>query len=142
MTQAKNGDTVKVHYTGTLNDGTEFDSSREGDPLEFTLGENQVIAGFENAVIGMTPQESKTVQIPSDDAYGPRQDNMVAVVERNQFPDDISLEIGQQLNLQLDNDRTLTVRVADMSDEKVTLDGNHPLAGEDLNFEIELVDIA
>jgi len=141
MPEAKNGDTVKVHYTGTLEDGTEFDSSRDGDPLEFTLGAQQVIPGFEQGVLGMNPSDTKTIHIPCDEAYGPQRKDMIAVVARDQLPQDLSPEIGQQLSLQLENDRTLIVRIADINDEQVTLDANHPLAGETLTFDIELMEI-
>lgn len=140
MTQAERGDTVRVHYTGTLAGGEQFDSSAGRDPLEFTLGDGMVIPGFESAVTGMAVGESKTFDIPSDQAYGPRRDEMVMQVERNQFPDHIDPEVGQQLQMQQGN-QAFVVTVAEVNDDAVTLDGNHPLAGQDLTFTIELVEI-
>jgi FKBP-type peptidyl-prolyl cis-trans isomerase 2 len=141
MMQAKNGDIVKVHYTGKLIDGTEFDSSVERNPLQFTLGEGQLIPGFEQAVLGMNLGESKTVKIPADQAYGPHRDEMVMVVERDRFPAQISPEIGQQFEIRQSDDQAFVVVVTDVSTSSVTLDGNHPLAGEDLIFDIQLVEI-
>lgn len=141
MTQAKKGDTVKVHYTGTLDDGSVFDSSRKRDPLQFTIGENQVIPGFEDAVIGMNPDETKNVKVKAENAYGPHLEEMVVKFERDQFPDDLQPEVGQQLQVRRADDRTLIVRVTGITETHVTLDANHPLAGEDLTFEIELVEI-
>lgn len=142
MSQAKKGDTVKVHYTGTLTDGTEFDSSEGREPLEFTIGENQVIAGFEKAVIGMSPGETVRIEIKVDDAYGPRNADLVATVSRDQLPEGFKPAIGQQLQLTRDDNSSLIVSIIDISETEVTLDANHPLAGEDLTFSIELVEIA
>lgn len=142
MTQAQQGDTVKVHYTGKLDDGTVFDSSTSGDPLEFTIGSGSIIPGFEKAVVGMTPGDSKTEVIPVDDAYGPHREEMVLVVERAQMPADLEPEIGQQLQIQQPSGEAIPVVITDVSDSEVTLDANHPLAGEDLTFDIELVEIA
>jgi FKBP-type peptidyl-prolyl cis-trans isomerase 2 len=141
MAEAKNGDTVKVHYTGKLEDGTVFDSSKGGDPLEFTLGQNQVIPGFEQAVVGMEPGDSKTAQLPPEEAYGPRYDEMVIEVEKQQIPEQIDPQVGQRLQIRQADGRAIGVTVTDVTEEKVTLDGNHPLAGQDLKFDIELVDI-
>lgn len=141
MTQAKQGDTVKVHYTGKLNDGTVFDSSADRDPLEFTVGQGQLIPGFEQAVIGMAPGETKTEKIPADQAYGSRREDMVVQVERQQIPENIPLEVGQRLQIQQAPGRIIPVVVTEVSDSKVTLDANPPLAGQDLIFDIELVDI-
>ncbi|MCT7985582.1 peptidylprolyl isomerase [Laspinema sp. A4] len=142
MTQAKQGDMVTVHYTGKLDDGTVFDSSLDRDPLEFVLGEGQLIAGFEQAVLGMTPGESKTEKIPADEAYGPHRQEMVVEVERQQLPDNIPLDVGQQLQIQQAPDQIIPVVITAISESKVTLDANPPLAGKDLIFEIELVGIA
>jgi peptidylprolyl isomerase len=142
MAQAKSGDTVKVHYTGKLDDGTEFDSSVEDSPLEFTLGEGELIPGFEEAVIGMSPGESKTVRIASAQAYGPHQEEMVLVVEHDQFPPHITPHLGQQLELRHPDGQAVSVTVTEVSPIGITLDANHPLAGQDLIFDIELVDIA
>jgi FKBP-type peptidyl-prolyl cis-trans isomerase 2 len=140
MSQAKNGDTVRLHYTGRLDDGSVFDSSRDRDPLEFTIGEGQVIPGFEAAVNGMAPGEEKQVTIPSDEAYGPRRDDLLMPVSRSQIPEHIEPTVGQQLQMS-QGGQTFVVRIADISDEAVVLDANHPLAGMDLTFDLELVEI-
>ncbi|MBK1706123.1 FKBP-type peptidyl-prolyl cis-trans isomerase [Halochromatium glycolicum] len=142
MSEAKTGDTVKVHYTGTLTDGTQFDSSRGQEPLEFTLGQNQMIGGFEEAVVGMSQGENKTVTIPSTEAYGERNESMVQQVPRSAIPPEIELAPGLMLQAQGPDGETLRFTVADFDDESVTVDGNHPLAGRDLVFELELVEIA
>ncbi|ABN57691.1 MULTISPECIES: FKBP-type peptidyl-prolyl cis-trans isomerase [Methanoculleus] len=141
MAQAKEGDTVKVHYTGKLEDGTVFDTSEERAPLEFTIGSGQIIPGFERAVVGMEPGEAKTATIPPEEAYGPRRDEMTITVDREQFPEDINPEPGQQLQVQQPDGRAAIVVVSDVSESSVTLDANHPLAGQPLTFDIELVDI-
>ena len=141
MAQAKIGDTVQVHYTGRLEDGTEFDSSRNCDPLEFTLGEGEVVPGFENAVIGMETGQKKTVTIPAEEAYGLRHEELMASVELTQFPEDAQPEIGQQYEMQRDDGETFVMTVTDISESEVTMDANHPLAGEDLTFDLELVEI-
>jgi peptidylprolyl isomerase len=142
MTQAKQGDTVKVHYTGKLDDGTVFDSSVERGPLEFTLGAGNVIAGFEQAVTGMNQGESKTVTIPSEEAYGPHRPEMEVQVGRKQFPPDLNPQVGQQLQVKQGDGEVLIVLVTGLTGDKVTLDANHPLAGKDLTFEIELLEVA
>ncbi|QDZ39229.1 peptidylprolyl isomerase [Euhalothece natronophila Z-M001] len=141
MVQAKSGDTVKVHYTGKLADGTVFDSSEGRDPLEFAIGEGQIIPGFEQAVIGMAPGESKTAEISSDEAYGPHRSEMVLEVEREQIPEDIEVQPGQQLQVQHPSGQQIPVVVTEVAESKVTLDANHPLAGQDLTFDIELVNV-
>lgn len=141
MAEAKQGDTVRVHYTGQLDDGTEFDSSRDRDPLEFEVGSGQVIAGFESAVAGMTVGDSCTTKIIAAEAYGPRRDDLVVDIERSQLPADMDLEVGQALQVKDQNDQPFVVHVAAVADESVKLDANHPLAGQDLTFEIELVEI-
>ncbi len=141
MTQAKSGDTVLVHYTGTLDDGTVFDSSLEREPLEFTLGEKQVVPGFENGVIGMDIDETKTVNIPCEQAYGPHNPAQIIEIERDQIPPEMKIEVGQQLQMSADDGQALIVTVMELSDEKVKLDANHMLAGKDLTFEIKLVEI-
>ena len=138
---AKDGNTVKVHYTGTLEDGTIFDTSVGREPLEFTLGEGQLILGFEEAVKGMEVGQSKTVTIPPERAYGPHLDNLVLVIEREQLPENLDPEVGQQLQMQQTDGRTAVVIVTDVSEDTITVDANHPLAGKDLTFEIELVEI-
>lgn len=143
MAPAQNGNTVKVHYTGKLDDGTVFDSSLERDPLEFTLGREEVIPGFEQAVVGLQPDESKTVTIPCDEAYGPYRQEMVMEIERSQFPDDLNPEIGQQFDVKRgEQGNAARVTIVDVADDKITLDANHPLAGKDLTFEIKLIEVS
>jgi peptidylprolyl isomerase len=142
MSQAKHGDTVKVHYTGKLDDGTVFDTSVDREPLEFTIGAGGIIPGFEQAVVGMIPGDSKTELIPTDSAYGPYLEEMVLVIDRQQMPMDVEPEIGQQLQLQHQTGELITVIITDISPDTITLDANHPLAGEDLIFDIQLVEIA
>jgi FKBP-type peptidyl-prolyl cis-trans isomerase 2 len=142
MSAAKSGDTVKVHYTGTLNDGSEFDSSRERDPLEFTIDSGQVIAGFNEAVTGMSVGDSKSVTIPANQAYGEHNPEMVQEVPRSAIPSDIDLHQGMILSARNPEGRNLNFKVVEFNDEKVTVDGNHPLAGEDLNFELKLMEIS
>lgn len=137
---AKSGDTVKVHYTGRLEDGSVFDSSDGRDPLEFTVGSGQVIPGFDEAVSGMSAGEERSVTIPAAAAYGDRKDDLVIVVDRAQLPPGVEPEIGQQLQLSQDG-RGFVVTVADISTESITLDANHPLAGRDLTFDLHLVGI-
>lgn len=140
VAQAKNGDTVRVHYTGTLDDGSQFDSSAGRDPLEFTLGQGQIIPGFEEAVLGMAQGESTSVTIPPEAAYGPRQDHLVLTVDKDQLPEDIDAKVGDHLEMK-GEEQTMVVRVTEVSDTSVTLDANHPLAGKPLKFDIELVEI-
>jgi peptidylprolyl isomerase len=141
MAQAKHGDTVRVHYTGTFDDGTVFDSSAEREPLQFTIGSGQVIPGFDNAVLNMTLGEKKKVNIPADQAYGPRSEELVAEIGRDRLPADLEVEIGQQLQVGLADGGQTVVLIVDLNDETVTLDANHPMAGMDLNFELELIEI-
>lgn len=142
MAQAKQGDKVKVHYTGKLKDGTVFDSSSGREPIEFTIGTGQVIPGFEEGVVGMQEGDKKTVEVPVDLGYGPRRDDLVANFKKSQFPPDITPEVGQRLQMQQPDGKAVQVTVTDVGDEEVTLDANHPLAGEDLTFEVELVEVA
>jgi FKBP-type peptidyl-prolyl cis-trans isomerase 2 len=141
MPQAQSGDLVRIHYTGHLDDGRTFDSSRGGEPLEFTLGEGEVIPGFEEAVVGMKPGESKTVSIAPEDAYGPHRAEMVQEVDRSALPADVQLKPGLQLQAQSRNGEAMVLTVTEVADGTVTLDANHPLAGERLTFEIELVEL-
>jgi len=141
MAQAQAGDLVKVHYTGRLADGTIFDTSMEREPLEFTLGEGELIPGFEQAVLGMTTGESKTATILADQAYGPHRAERVIDVERHHLPSDLHPELGQQLEMTRPDGTTLTVMVTTVTETQVTLDANHPLAGQDLIFDITLVEI-
>lgn len=142
MAQAKAGDKVKVHYTGKLDDGTVFDSSAGRDPLEFTVGAGQMIKGFDTGVNGMNVGESKTVKIPSEEAYGQHRDEMVIEVPKTELPPDMEVTPGDQLQMQHQSGQVVLVTVTDVDDEKITLDGNHPLAGKDLTFDIELVEVA
>lgn len=141
MTQAKSNDKVKVHYTGTLNDGSVFDSSREAEPLEFTVGDGQLIKGFDEAVAGMAVGETKTVTIPAEEAYGEPNDEMVFQVERTQFAEDVTPEVGQRFQLDSPDGQQIVVCITEIEGEQITLDANHPLAGQDLTFELELMEI-
>ena len=141
MAQAKAGDTVKVHYTGKLDDGSVFDTSDDREPLQFTIGEGQLISDFEQAVVGMNPGESKTVQISSDKAYGPHREEMVMEVDRSEFPEDLEPKVDQRLQVSQSDGQTFPVTVTDVSESKITLDANHPLAGKDLTFDVQLSEI-
>jgi peptidylprolyl isomerase/FKBP-type peptidyl-prolyl cis-trans isomerase SlpA len=141
VAQAKEGDEVLVHYTGKLEDGTVFDTSEDGEPLSFTIGENRVIPGFETAVQGMEPGDTKTTEIEPEQAYGEHREDMVMELDKEQIPDDVEPQVGQQLQLRLENGQTVPVLITALGEESVTIDANHPLAGRKLIFEIELVDI-
>ena len=141
MATVKDGDTVKIHYTGKLDDGSIFDTSKDRDPLEFTIGMEEIISGFEKAVVGMNTGDSKTVKVTSDEAYGPHLKELVATVKLEEFPEQLNPEVGQQLQIPQENGKKLIVSVTDISGSNVTLDANHPLAGKNLTFEIELVEI-
>jgi peptidylprolyl isomerase len=141
MAKAKLGDTVKVHYSGKLNDGTQFDSSAGRDPLEFVLGNKQVIAGFEKAVLEMAIGDKKTVRIKHEDAYGPHRYELVQQVHKDQIPADMNLKIGDMLRLKTKDGHEIRARVSQVNDDHVTLDANHALAGKDLTFSIELIAI-
>ena len=141
MTTVKEGNTVRVHYTGTLVDGSVFDTSKEKEPLEFTLGQGQIIPGFEEAVVGMKVGESKSVYIAAENAYGLHRDELVVDVPLDQLPQDLNLEVGRKLQMRQTNGQSIVVTVTGISEKEVTLDANHALAGQDLKFEIELVEI-
>jgi FKBP-type peptidyl-prolyl cis-trans isomerase 2 len=141
MTQAKDGDKVLVHYEGKLEDGTVFGKSELDQPLEFTLGMNEIIPGFEKAVFGMSIGESKTITIGVEEAYGPYQPDLVMEVDRDLVPPHMEVETGQVLQLRQEDGEEIPVKVTEISEETMTLDGNHPLAGHDLTFSIELVNI-
>lgn len=143
MTVAESGNTVKVHYTGKLKeDGSVFDSSLErNEPLEFTIGQGNMIPGFESAVSGMKVGDTKVADIPVDSAYGSRRDDMVLEVPKNDVPDNIDPEVGQRLAVQQKDGQSIPVTITNVSEESITLDANHPLAGKDLVFEIELLDV-
>lgn len=139
---AKAGDNVQVHYTGKLTNGTVFDSSQGRQPLEFELGSGMVIPGFDAGITGMQIGESKTIEIPVDEAYGPAIPDMIITIDRNEIPADLPLEVGMQLNMHQDgSEQPIPVVITDLTPTSVTLDANHPLAGEDLIFELELVGI-
>jgi peptidylprolyl isomerase len=137
----KKGNTVKVHYTGKLENGQVFDSSESRDPLEVTVGSGRVIPGFEQGIIGMEPGEKKTIKLSPQEAYGPKRDDLVVDVNKGDFPEHIDPHVGQNLQIQQPDGQVVNVRVADVEEEKVTLDANHPLAGEPLEFDVELVEI-
>lgn len=141
MSEAKTGDKVKVYYTGKLADGMQFDSSANQEPVEFVVGAGELIQGFEEAVVGMNPGETKTTVINSDEAYGAYDEDLVLEVERAQFPPEITPEIGQRLQLHKPDGESFGAVVTGFDDERVTLDANHPLAGKELTFEIQLVEI-
>jgi peptidylprolyl isomerase len=142
MTVAVQGNTVKIHYTGTLDNGSVFDTSEGREPLEFTLGGGQVIAGFDEAVTGMAVGEKKSVKVPVDKAYGPRNEELVIAAPKEHVPADISPEVGQKLQMGGPNGEMVVVTVVEITDSHIMLDANPPLAGEDLNFDIELVAVA
>jgi peptidylprolyl isomerase len=141
MTQAKPGDTVRIHYTGTLADGTEFDSNVGGEPLEFTLGSGQIIAGLDTGITGMEEGETATVSVAPEEAYGPHDPAKVQKVERDRVPDEIDLRPGMQLGARAESGQQITFTVVDIADDEITIDANHPLAGKELNFEVELVEV-
>ena len=141
MTTAKSGDTVRIHYTGTLSDGAKFDSSAGRDPLEFALGSGQVIPGFDNAVDGMAVGESKTVTIEPAEAYGDKHPQLVQDVPKSALPEEMEPKVGMQLQSQAPDGQVMHLVVTDVKDDAITVDGNHPLAGQTLNFDIDLVEI-
>ena len=141
MQQVKSGDTVKVHYHGKLTDGTTFDSSEGREPLEFEVGSGMVIAGFDNGVTGMTIGEKKTVSIPAEEAYGEKQEEMVMEFPMDRFPEDMKPEVGMQLSMSSADGQNIPVIIREVLEDKVVLDANHPLAGEELVFDLELVEI-
>ncbi len=142
MSQASTGDKVKIHYTGTLEDGNRFDSSEGREPLEFELGSGQVIPGFDQAVTGMAVGESKTVSIAPEDAYGPRNEQAVQDVPISALPSDLEPVEGMMLQAQNQDQQPIQLTVVSVSEDSITVDANHPLAGKTLNFEISLVEIA
>jgi len=141
MQQVKAGDTVKVHYHGRLTDGTTFDSSEGREPLEFKVGSGQVIKGFDDGVTGMEVGQKKTINIPVEEAYGPKNEEMVVNFPRANFPEDLNPEVGMQLNMTNGSGQVIPVVIVEVGEEEVILDANHPLAGQDLVFDLELVSI-
>jgi len=141
MEPAKNGDTVRVHYTGRLDDGRVFDSSANREPLEFTLGAGQVIQGFDELVRGMSPGELRTQRIAAEQAYGPYRQEMEVEVPREEIPPTMTPQVGHQYQIQAGSGQALRVRITRVTETSVFMDGNHPLAGKDLTFEVELLEI-
>ena len=141
MTQVKNGDTVSIHYTGKLDDGTVFDSSVGGQPITFTLGAGEVIPGFEAGTLGMSVGEKRDISIPPEQGYGPYFEELVKVVSRDAFPENVTPTVGLAFEMQLPSGEGIPVRIIDVEGDEVTLDANHLLAGETLYFDIELVSI-
>lgn len=139
--QAANGDTVRVHYTGSLADGTQFDSSVGRDPIQLTLGSGMVIPGFENALMGMAPGDTKSVTVEPIEAYGPHDARLVQEVERERIPAEIDLQIGTGLQTSDGGGNTINLTVVGLDEDKVTVDANHPLAGKALTFDLELVEL-
>jgi peptidylprolyl isomerase len=140
--KAKKNVKVKVQYTQKLEDGSIVQSTTKGNPLQFTIGAGEVIKGFEQAVVGMEPGQKKTVNVPVEMAYGPHRENLVLEIDRKRIPEDIEVDVGKRLKIQQKDGQETIVRVTDFSNAKVTLDANHPLAGKNLIFDIELIDIA
>ncbi len=142
-TEAKEGDKVKVQYTGKLQDGTVFDQSEDENPLEFTIGEGKLIPAFEEAVAGMSVGDEKTVDISKENAYGEPREDLKMDVAKEDLPEDIDPQEGMQLQVKnQESGKNIPVRITDVADEQITIDANHPLAGQDLTFDIELVEIS
>jgi peptidylprolyl isomerase len=143
MRQAKQGDTVRVHHRGKLQDGSVFDVSFDREPVQFTIGKGQVIPGFEEAVVGMNPGDSKTTELPVEKAFGPYREGMATVVHKSQFAGHWHIEprVGQRVQIPQSDGPPINVTVTGVTESEVTLDANHPLAGKDLTFDIKLIDI-
>ncbi|MEJ2203787.1 MAG: peptidylprolyl isomerase [Gemmatimonadota bacterium] len=142
MASAVEGDTVRIHYTGRLDDGTIFDTSEGREPLEFTVGSGQVISGFDSAVAGMEVNDEKTVTIPPEEAYGPRRDDLMLPMSRSHLPEELDPRVGQRLQMSSPEGRTFQVTVAEIHPDRLVLDANHPLAGQSLIFDLQLVSVA
>jgi len=141
MTQAKIGDKVKVHFKGYLEDGTVFGSTTDEEPFEFTIGEKNMLSGFENAVVGMRSGDTKTITLPPEEAYGPHKKELVHFMDRSSFPQEINLEIGKRLQVRTQDGRSAIVTIKDFTEENIVIDENDPLAGKTLIFKIDLVEI-
>lgn len=141
MQKVQSGDKVKIHYHGTLKTGEIFDSSKDREPLEFTVGSGQVIKGFDEGVKGMHTGEKKTVEISVDDAYGEKNNEMIFEFPKDQFPADVHPEVGQQLMMSNGSGQSFPVTITEIKENSILLDANHPLAGQDLIFDLELVEI-
>jgi len=142
VNKAKAGDTVKVHYTGKLEDGTVFDSSSGGDPLEFTIGQGRIIPGFENGIVGMVKDDKKTITTTSEEAYGSRREELMTTFDRSQLSDEIDPAVGMRLRMKKSDGGTIDVVVVDCNEKSVTIDANYPLAGKTLIFDVQLIEIA
>ena len=141
MTKAKTGDKVKVHFEGYLEDGTVFGSSMDDEPFEFAIGEKNMLPGFENAVIGMQKGDTKTITLPPEEAYGPHKKELVSVMERSGFPQEVQLEVGKRLRVRTQDGKHTVVTIKDFTEDSIVLDENDPLAGKTLTFKIELIEI-
>lgn len=141
MNKVKNGDRVKIHYTGKLKDGELFDSSRERQPLEFTVGNREIMPGLENSLIGMEAGDTKSIEVPPEEAFGPRQEELVVEVTKSSLPDHINPCLGQRLQMQDPNGNVIDLAIIEIKEETIILDANHPLAGHTLFFDLELVEI-
>lgn len=142
MAQADKGKKVKVHYTGKLDDGTVFDSSEGREPLEFVIGSGQVIPGFEKGILGLEEGDAKTINILAEEAYGPYREDMMLTVDKSTMPEGADPQLGMQLEMKAPSGQAFVVTIAKIEDEKVTLDGNHPLAGKDLTFDLTVVSVS
>jgi FKBP-type peptidyl-prolyl cis-trans isomerase 2 len=142
MRKTQKGDTIKVHFRGTLDDGTEFARTSEGEPIQFTIGEGLLIKGFEDQTIGMTPGESKTIRLEVEDAFGPKRDELISTIPRSSIPDHIELSVGLQLKVKSSSGDPLQVEITAVDEDEITVDANPPLVGQPLNFNIELVEFA
>ena len=142
MAQAKNGSTVTVNYTGRLEDGSVFDETQNKEPLRFVLGKDRLIKGFEQAVVGMSPGESKTVKLPPEDAYGPKRDEMLVSVDRGKIPQDVQPQVGQRVELKQQDGSPIGATVTEVTDSRIVVDANHPLAGHSLTFDISMVEVS
>ena len=141
MNRAKDGDTVKIHYNGTLEGGEVFDSSRDRQPLEFLIGNGDVMPGLESSVLGMEAGDTKSIEVPPEEGFGVRRDELIVDIRKSDLPDDVAPSIGQRLRISQEGGEAIIVTITDLSEDTVTLDANHPLAGIPLFFDIELVEI-
>jgi len=142
MTKAKTGDKVKVHFEGYLEDGTVFGSSMDDEPFEFAIGEKNMLPGFENAVIGMQKGDTKTITLPPEEAYGPHKKELVSIMERSGFPQEVQLEVGKRLRVRTQDGKYTVVTIKEFTEDRIVLDENDPLAGKTLTFKIELVEFS
>lgn len=141
MSEAKSGDKVRVHYTGTLDDGTVFDSSKDREPLEFTIGQKQLLKKFEDAVVGMKEGDSTKINCSPEEGYGNKREELIVSLSKDQLPKELNAEVGMQLQMQTQDGHPVPVTVTEITDDTITVDANHKLAGQPINFEIELVEI-